>query len=53
MVCLRNGNMEYIALEEVLGRGAMGETSAGGAKTVDPNGELVRVAKAMGISFAD
>ncbi|MCL2223923.1 MAG: ATP-dependent 6-phosphofructokinase [Defluviitaleaceae bacterium] len=53
MVCLRNGKMESIALEDVLGRGAMGETSAGGAKTVDPNGELVSVAKAMGISFAD
>jgi 6-phosphofructokinase 1 len=53
MVCLRNGNMEHITLEEVLGSGAMGETSAGGAKTVDPNGEMVRVAKSMGISFAD
>ncbi|MCL2577497.1 MAG: ATP-dependent 6-phosphofructokinase [Defluviitaleaceae bacterium] len=53
MVCLRNGNMEYIKLEDVLGSGSIGETSAGGAKTVDPNGELVRVAKAMGISFAD
>jgi len=53
MVCLRNGEMGGIALEEVLGGGAMGETSVGGTKTVDPNGEMVRVAKAMGISFGD
>jgi 6-phosphofructokinase 1 len=53
MVCLRNGAMEYIKLEEVVGGGTMGETSAGGTKTVDPDGEMVRVAKAMGISFAD
>ncbi|MCL1843902.1 MAG: ATP-dependent 6-phosphofructokinase [Defluviitaleaceae bacterium] len=53
MVCLRDGQMGYIQLEQVVGGGDMGETSAGGAKTVDPNGEMVKVAKAMGISFAD
>jgi 6-phosphofructokinase 1 len=53
MVCLRNNNMEYVKFEEVLGDGKMGETSVGGAKTVDPNGELVRVAKSLGITFAD
>ncbi|MCL2839215.1 MAG: ATP-dependent 6-phosphofructokinase [Defluviitaleaceae bacterium] len=53
MVTLRDNTMGFVPLEEVVGGGDMGETSAGGAKTVDPNGELVRVAKAMGISFAD
>jgi len=53
MVCLRDGKMEFVKLEEVVGDTAMGQTSAGGAKVVDPNGELVKVAKAMGISFAD
>ena len=53
MVCLQNGQMSQVTLEEVLGSGETGGISKGGAKTVDPNGELVRVAKAMGISFAD
>ncbi|MCL2199553.1 MAG: ATP-dependent 6-phosphofructokinase [Defluviitaleaceae bacterium] len=53
MVCLRNGQMDAISLEDVLGRGEMGETSKGGAKTVDPNGELVKVARSLGITFAD
>ncbi|MCL1878461.1 MAG: ATP-dependent 6-phosphofructokinase [Defluviitaleaceae bacterium] len=53
MVCLRNGKMDSVTLEEVLGRGETGETAKGGAKTVDPKGELVKVARAMGISFAE
>ena len=53
MVRLKDNTMGFVKLEEVVGGGTMGETSAGGAKTVDPNGEMVRVAKAMGISFAD
>jgi 6-phosphofructokinase 1 len=53
MVCMRDNTMGYIKLEEVVGGGSMGETSVGGTKTVDPNGEMVRVAKAMGISFAE
>ncbi|MCL2215570.1 MAG: ATP-dependent 6-phosphofructokinase [Defluviitaleaceae bacterium] len=53
MVTLRDNTMGYVKLEEVVGSGNMGETSVGGARTVDPNGEMVRVAKAMGISFAD
>ncbi|MCL1884974.1 MAG: ATP-dependent 6-phosphofructokinase [Defluviitaleaceae bacterium] len=53
MVCLRDGKMDSITLEDVLGRGEMGETAKGGAKTVDPNGELVRVARSLGITFAD
>lgn len=53
MACLRDGMMDCIELEKVVGGGNMGESSSGGTKTVDPNGEMVRVAKAMGISFAD
>ena len=53
MVALQGGEMTAVPFEVVLGDGAMGETSKGGAKVVDPNGELVRVAKSMGISFAD
>jgi 6-phosphofructokinase 1 len=53
MVALQNNEMTQVPFEVVLGDGDMGETSKGGAKTVDPNGELVKVAKALGISFAD
>jgi len=53
MVALQNGQMTQVTFDEVLGSGEIGETSKGGAKVVDPNGELVKVAKAMGISFAD
>jgi len=50
MVCLRNGQMEFVSLDDVIGDA---KVSTSGAKIVDPNGELVKVAKAMGISFAD
>ena len=53
MVALQNGEMTAVPFEVVLGSGETGETSRGGAKTVDPNGEMVKVAKAIGISFAD
>ena len=43
MVCLRNGQMSYVSLENVIAANKM----------VDPNGELVRVAKTIGISFGD
>ncbi len=42
-----------IDLEEVVGTGEIGETSAGGAKSVDPCGQLVQASKAIGISFGD
>ncbi|MDR1541476.1 MAG: ATP-dependent 6-phosphofructokinase [Clostridiales bacterium] len=44
MVCLKDGKMNYVSLEDVIG---------GGSKLVDPNGELVRVAKNLGIVFGD
>jgi 6-phosphofructokinase 1 len=53
MVQYKDGNMKSISLEDVVGRGQTGETSAGGKKTVDPNGRLVKTAKAIGISFGD
>lgn len=53
MVCLENGEMKSVALEKVLGKGETGETAKGGEKTVKPNCELVKVARAMGITFAE
>ncbi|WP_317854937.1 ATP-dependent 6-phosphofructokinase [Chakrabartyella piscis] len=44
MVCLRNGVIGHVALEEVIG---------GGQKLVDPEDELVLMAKDMGIFFGD
>jgi len=43
MVCLKEGRMGYVSLENVIGAN----------KLVDPDGELVRVAKTIGISFGD
>jgi 6-phosphofructokinase 1 len=53
MVQYKDGAMKSISLEDVVGRGQTGETSAGGKKTVDPKGRLVKTAKAIGISFGD
>jgi len=54
MVCLNNGNMEYVALNEVIPKDLeKGGVARGGDKLVDPNGELVRVARSLGISFGD
>lgn len=43
MVCLKGNKMSYNHLENVIGH----------LKTVDPDGELVRVAKSIGIEFGD
>lgn len=43
MVCLRNGNIEAVDIAQATGK----------LKTVDPSGQLVRMAKAIGISFGD
>lgn len=43
MVCLKNGEMSFASLEEVIGK----------SKFVDPNGELVNAARALGIAFGD
>jgi len=43
MVCLKGGEISYENLENVIGK----------TKEVDPNGELVTVARSIGISFGD
>ena len=43
MVCLKGNDISYDSLENVIGA----------SKNVDPNGELVTIAKKIGISFGD
>ena len=43
MVCLRNERTEAVDIAHAIGK----------LKTVDPNGQLVQTAKAVGISFGD
>ncbi len=43
MVCLRNAKMEHVSLEDVIGEN----------KLVSPKGEMVRIARSLGISFGD
>jgi ATP-dependent phosphofructokinase / diphosphate-dependent phosphofructokinase len=43
MVCLRGGRIEAVDIGEAIGK----------LKTVDPNGQMVQMAKAIGISFGD
>jgi 6-phosphofructokinase 1 len=53
MVQLRGRKVTSIPLEDVVGSGEVGETSTGGQKLVDPDGQFVQAAKAIGISFGD
>jgi 6-phosphofructokinase 1 len=53
MVQLRSRKITSIPLEEVVGSGEVGETSRGGGKLVDPEGQYVQAAKAIGISFGE
>ncbi len=53
MVQLKGRKITSIPLEEVVGGGEVGETSKGGGKTVDPEGQYVQAAKAIGISFGE
>jgi 6-phosphofructokinase 1 len=50
MVCLRGGVMSHVSLEDVIGSDV--KVSSGG-KYVDPDGDLVKVARSLGISFAE
>jgi ATP-dependent phosphofructokinase / diphosphate-dependent phosphofructokinase len=43
MVCLRNAKIECVSIADAIGR----------LKTVDPQGEMVRTARAIGICFGD
>lgn len=53
MVQLRGRKITSIPLEEVVGTGEVGETSHGGGKQVDPDGQYVQAAKSIGICFGD
>ena len=53
MVQLKGRKITSIPLSEVVGTGEIGETSIGGRKQVDVDGQLVQTAKAIGISFGD
>lgn len=48
VVTINGDKMGYTSLEEVIGQARVGQQ-----KHVDPNGELVRDAKALGVSFGD
>jgi len=53
MVRLEGRSVTSVHLENVVGKGEMGETSEGGAKYVEADGEIVQAAKAIGITFGD
>ena len=53
MVTIYNAKPQTVSLEDVVGRGATGETSKGGSHNVDPNGFVVQIARNIGISFGD
>ncbi len=53
MVRYKGRQIAHVSLEEVVGKGEMGETSKGGAKTVEPGNQTVAAAKSLGISFGD
>ncbi len=53
MVAIQNNKMTPVPIEEVVGSGVVGETSHGGTKTVNPQGDLVTAAKGIGIVFGD
>lgn len=53
MVTIKNDRMSTVYIEDVVGSGETGETSHGGARVVNPEGDLVRSAKAIGISFGE
>lgn len=53
MVQLKSRKITSIPLTEVVGDGPVGETSRGGGKTVDPDGQYVQAAKSIGICFGD
>jgi 6-phosphofructokinase 1 len=53
MVVIRNDRMDSVRIEEVVGSGQTGETSSGGARIVNPHGDLVNAARDIGITFGD
>ena len=53
MVIVKNDTMSSVRIEEVVGSGEIGETSRGGARIVNPHGDLVCAARDIGITFGD
>lgn len=53
MVTIQNAKMSSVKIEDVVGGGLTGETSKGGARRVNPQGDLVNAARDIGISFGD
>lgn len=53
MVVIKNDRMDSVRIEEVVGSGATGQTSSGGARIVNPHGDLVNSARDIGITFGD
>jgi len=53
MVAIRNNKMVAVPITDVVGTGETGETSKGGARVVNPEGDLVITAKNIGIAFGD
>ncbi|MGE0003439.1 MAG: 6-phosphofructokinase [Candidatus Izemoplasmatales bacterium] len=53
MVTVKNDRMSTVFIEDVVGGGKMGETSRGGARRVNPQGDLVNAAKDIGVVFGD
>ncbi len=53
MVTIQNDRMDSVRIEEVVGAGQTGMTSTGGARIVNPHGDLVNAARNIGISFGD
>lgn len=53
MVVIKNDRMDSVRIEEVVGSGAVGQTSSGGARIVNPHGDLVNAARDIGITFGD
>ncbi len=53
MVTIQNDRMDSVRIEEVVGSGRTGQTSTGGARIVNPHGDLVTAGRSIGISFGD
>jgi 6-phosphofructokinase 1 len=53
MVIIQNDRMDSVRIEEVVGSGRTGQTSTGGARIVNPHGDLVNAARDIGITFGD
>jgi len=53
MVQLKGRKITSCPITDVVGNGEVGETSRGGGKQVDPEGQYVMAAKSIGICFGD